>query len=65
MKLHDHPLLPCRNCGQPMRLTRSIPPIGGLPELNCFQCPACGNVHTETVIDVAAPRDQARPIPTS
>jgi hypothetical protein len=32
---------PCPKCRQPMRLVRTIPALGGNPELLCFTCVAC------------------------
>ncbi len=32
----------CPHCGQPMRLARTVPRLGGLPELHTFECRPCG-----------------------
>ena len=37
----------CPLCGQPMQFARSIPGIGGLPELRTYDCKACKSVETE------------------
>ena len=37
----DRPAPCCPSCGAAMRLVRSIPKIGGLPELESFECRAC------------------------
>jgi hypothetical protein len=39
---HEYRPVPCcPSCGAAMRLVRSIPKIGGLPELESFECRAC------------------------
>jgi len=42
-----HPTPCCPSCGAVMRFVRSIPKIGGLPELQTFECRACGVSITE------------------
>jgi len=37
-------LCPC--CREPMRLMRTIPKLGGLPELLVFVCESCREVET-------------------
>jgi hypothetical protein len=37
----------CPGCGRPMRLVRVDPRIGGLPELQTFECRPCGVVLTQ------------------
>jgi hypothetical protein len=37
----------CRRCRQPMKLARTIPKIGMLPELLVFHCVACDEIETE------------------
>ena len=32
----------CPSCGKAMRLARTIPKLGGLPELHTFECRPCG-----------------------
>ena len=32
----------CPHCGKPMPLVRTIPGIGGLPELRVYSCRQCG-----------------------
>jgi DNA-directed RNA polymerase subunit RPC12/RpoP len=41
------PLPVCPNCGKPMRLVRSVPKIGALPELRTYNCSSCGETVTE------------------
>ncbi len=48
----------CPNCGKPMRLVRTIPGIGGLPELYTFSCRECG-----TAVTQAAQLGERRPAP--
>ena len=49
----------CPNCGQPMKLARVTPRVGGLPELQTFECRPCSVVLTEAVEDLSA-RPNAR-----
>jgi transposase-like protein len=44
----------CPNCGQSMKLARVTPRVGGLPELQSFECRPCGVVFTEAVEDLSA-----------
>jgi hypothetical protein len=37
-------LCPC--CGEPLRLVRTIPKLGGLRALTIFLCERCGHVET-------------------
>jgi len=37
----------CLSCGKAMRLARTIPAIGAVPELRTYYCVACGVVFTE------------------
>jgi hypothetical protein len=37
---------PCPCCRDPMRLVRSIPKLGGLPELRVYLCERCSHVET-------------------
>ena len=37
----------CPSCGAAMRYTRSVPKLGGLPELQTFECRAYGVSITE------------------
>jgi hypothetical protein len=39
----------CPHCGEPMRLARSVPHLGGLPELRTYDCKACGVCFTMAV----------------
>jgi hypothetical protein len=41
------PTLLCPDCGKPMRLARTIPGIGALPELLTFECKPCAEVITK------------------
>jgi uncharacterized Zn finger protein len=36
----------CRRCNQAIELVRTIPKLGGLPELNVYRCAECGAVKT-------------------
>jgi hypothetical protein len=47
---HTYHLTPCcPSCGAAMRFVRSIPRIGGLAELQTFECRACGVSITEAL----------------
>jgi hypothetical protein len=37
----------CLSCGKVMRLARTIPAIGAVPELRTYDCNACGIVFAE------------------
>jgi rubredoxin len=39
----------CLSCGKTMRVARTIPGSGELPELRTYDCKACGVVFTESV----------------
>lgn len=39
----------CPVCSQPMNLARVTPRVGGLPELQTFECRPCGAALTEAV----------------
>jgi rubredoxin len=39
----------CLSCGKAMRLARTTPGIGELPELRTYDCKGCGLVFTESV----------------
>jgi len=41
----------CMSCGQPMKLVRVTPRLGGLPELQTFECRPCGSVVTKPIDD--------------
>jgi len=41
----------CPNCGRAMKLARVTPRLGGLPELQTFECRPCGVTLTEAVED--------------
>ena len=36
----------CPNCGKPMTFVRSVPRVGGLPELRSYECKACKIAYT-------------------
>ena len=40
------PIVVCPVCGQAMKLLRTVPRLGGLPELFIFLCPSCNEVET-------------------
>jgi predicted RNA-binding Zn-ribbon protein involved in translation (DUF1610 family) len=48
------PLLRCLSCGNVMKLLRTVPRLGGLPELVVFVCPSCNEVETKEISRVAA-----------
>ncbi len=37
----------CLSCGKPMQFIRTVPGIGGLPELRVYSCRQCGISFTE------------------
>jgi hypothetical protein len=39
----------CPNCGDAMRLTRTIQRLSNLPELRIFECKPCGVIFTDAV----------------
>ena len=39
----------CASCGRPMRFVRAVPRLGALPELQTFECKACGVMFTDAV----------------
>jgi hypothetical protein len=41
------PLIVCDQCGDVMKLIRTVPEHGALPELHVFVCPSCGDVQTK------------------
>jgi hypothetical protein len=44
----DQPMAPvCPHCNVVMKHVRTLPHLGGLPEIQCFYCSSC--VHAETV----------------
>jgi hypothetical protein len=54
-----HPAPCCPSCGAVMGVMRSFPKIGGLPELQTFECRACGvsitQAHEPQVLEMGAP----------
>ena len=43
----DAPAPPlCPDCRQPMKLVRTIPHVGGLPEIQVFYCSRCKQAET-------------------
>jgi transposase-like protein len=44
----------CPACGHPMKLARITPRVGGLPELQTFECRPCSVAYTEAVEDLSA-----------
>jgi uncharacterized Zn finger protein len=38
----------CEVCGAEMALVRTVPKVGGLPELHTYHCEACGHVTTKS-----------------
>jgi hypothetical protein len=56
---HEYrPVQCCPSCGAAMRLVRSIPKIGGLPELESFECRACRVSITEAASPEVSEMDQ-------
>jgi len=47
------PFILCAGCGQVMKLIRSVPSLGTVPELHVFVCPSCGEVETKRVLHQA------------
>jgi hypothetical protein len=50
LEVDPRPLQPdriCLSCGKAMRLSRTIPAIGAVPELRTYDCVACGVEFTE------------------
>ena len=45
----DQPAPRCPDCGKQMLFQRSLPKLGGLPELQTFKCENCGAVVTQEV----------------
>jgi hypothetical protein len=45
----------CSSCGKPMHLVRTVPGVGGLPELRVYSCKTCGVSFTKA----AEPAEQA------
>jgi hypothetical protein len=45
---------PCPDCREPMKLVKTIPHLGGLPEIVVFYCSACKRVETKVMQDWAA-----------
>src|SRR3974377_259025 len=41
----------CAKCGQPMRFVRSLPAVGGLSELQSYECRGCRETVTIAVDD--------------
>ena len=44
--MHESDTPKCPECREPMRLIRTIPHLGILPELRVFYCAACKEVET-------------------
>jgi hypothetical protein len=40
----------CPSCGAPMHLSRIVPPISGLPEMQTFECRPCQLATAEQVL---------------
>jgi hypothetical protein len=40
----------CSHCSRYMTLVRSLPKLGGMPELDTYRCAGCGNVQTIEVL---------------
>jgi len=46
MSEEDVPILQCNRCGASMKLVRTTPKFGAVPELQTFRCETCGHVDT-------------------
>ena len=46
------PLCLCRKCRRPMTLIRTLPRLGGVPELQVFYCRDCDEVEGKDVEDL-------------
>ena len=45
MNMADNlPMQRCPSCGNMMKLVRSVPRLGGLPDLHFVVCPSCNEV---------------------
>jgi uncharacterized Zn finger protein len=40
----------CKRCDHAMKLVRTVPKLGGLPELNVYRCAECGAVKTVELV---------------
>ena len=55
MVLPDNlPILCCRSCGGIMKLVRTVPRLGGLPELHFVSCSSCNDVEVKEETRVAS-----------
>jgi hypothetical protein len=44
----ENPIPPlCRDCREPMKLVKTIPHLGGLPEIFVFYCSRCKQAETK------------------
>jgi hypothetical protein len=43
----------CLSCAQIMRLARTTSRFGNLPDLNIFECTACGVLHIDEAYEAA------------
>jgi hypothetical protein len=39
----------CPVCREPMKLVKTIPPVGGLPEIMVFYCSCCKQAETKAL----------------
>ncbi len=51
----------CAMCGEPMKLIRTLPRLGGLPEIQTFLCQRCGQVISFEFDSVGDPLPSTRP----
>ena len=50
MVLSDNlPIQRCPSCGNIMKLVRSVPRLGGLPDLHFVACPSCNETEVKDV----------------
>jgi hypothetical protein len=40
----------CERCDRAMKLVRTIPKLGGLPQLNVYRCAECGAIRTVELV---------------
>ena len=46
---NDRQTIPCTRCEREMKVVRSIPKFGPMPELRIFSCTFCGEVETKEI----------------